>query len=74
MSIQYTGHGEDEEEPDRYMPHCDGSCTGLKFKHGDQMATMVIYCTIPEKRDATNINKAGLHVVPEKGSTMFLAT
>mmetsp|Transcript_49487 Transcript_49487/g.74672 ORF Transcript_49487/g.74672 Transcript_49487/m.74672 type:complete len:396 (-) Transcript_49487:3420-4607(-) len=73
MSIQYTGRGEDEEEPDRYMPHCDGDCTGLEFKHGNRMATIVMYCTIPEKGGATNFNKAGLHVVPEKGSATFFS-
>lgn len=73
MSIQYFGRGEDDDEPDRYMPHCDGDCTGLDFKPGNRMATMVMYCNIPEKGGATNFNKAGLHVVPEKGSATFFS-
>jgi hypothetical protein len=28
MSIQYFGRGKNDTSPDRYMPHCDGDCTG----------------------------------------------
>ena len=73
MSIQYEGRGEGDEEPDRYMPHCDGDCNGMPFKPGNRMATMVIKCTIPEKGGATNFRNAGLHVVPEAGSATFFS-
>jgi len=73
MSIQYFGRGEDDEEPDRYTPHCDGDCNGLEFKHGTRMATMVMYCTIPEKGGATNFRNSGLHIVPEQGSATFFS-
>ncbi len=43
MSIQYFGRGVDDEEPDRYTPHCDGDCTGSPHKSGTRMATMVMY-------------------------------
>jgi hypothetical protein len=43
MSIQYFGRGENDTTPDRYTPHCDGDCDGLKFKPGNRMATMVMY-------------------------------
>jgi len=43
MSIQYFGRGKNDTAPDRYTPHCDGDCTGLKHKHGTRMATMVMY-------------------------------
>jgi len=43
MSIQYFGRGKNDTVPDRYMPHCDGDCTGLEHKHGTRMATMVVY-------------------------------
>jgi len=73
MSIQYEGRGDDDEEPDRYMPHCDGDCTGLEFKPGNRMATVVIYCTVPARGGATNFRNAGLHIVPEKGSATFFS-
>ena len=48
MSIQYKGRGEDDETPDRYMPHCDGDCeTGLPHRNGTRVATVVMYCDIP---------------------------
>jgi len=43
MSIQYFGRGRNDEEPDRYTPHCDGECTGQPHKSGTRMATMVMY-------------------------------
>jgi len=73
MSIQYEGRGDNETEPDRYMPHCDGDCTGLQFKTGTRMATMVMYCEIPERGGATNFRNAGLHIVPKKRSATFFS-
>mmetsp|Transcript_34953 Transcript_34953/g.71468 ORF Transcript_34953/g.71468 Transcript_34953/m.71468 type:complete len:344 (-) Transcript_34953:429-1460(-) len=73
MSIQYTGRGDDDEEPDRYMPHCDGDCTGQQFKPGNRMATVVIYCTVPTRGGATNFRNSGLHIVPKKGSATFFS-
>jgi hypothetical protein len=43
MSIQYFGRGANDTTPDQYTPHCDGDCTGLPFKSGNRMATMVMY-------------------------------
>lgn len=73
MSIQYFGRGEDDKEPDRYTPHCDGDCNGMEFKEGNRMATMVMYCTIPEVGGATNFRNSGIHVVPEVGSATFFS-
>ena len=73
MSIQYEGRGEGDETPDRYTPHCDGDCTGLGFKTGGRMATIVVYCTLPEKGGATNFRNSGLHIVPEQGSATFFS-
>lgn len=73
MSIQYFGRGDDDKEPDRYTPHCDGDCAGSKFKDGQRMATMVMYCKIPEKGGATNFRNSGLHVVPTVGSATFFS-
>lgn len=71
MSIQYEGRGPDDAEPDRYMPHCDGECNGLPFREGNRVATMVMYCEVPERGGATNFAKSNLHVVPERGSATF---
>jgi len=73
MSIQYFGRGDDEEAPDRYTPHCDGDCTGLPFKTGNRVATMVVYCDVPEKGGATNFMNSGVHVVPKKGNSIFFS-
>lgn len=43
MSIQYSGRGYEDGEPDRYRPHCDGRCDGDLHPYGTRMATMVIY-------------------------------
>jgi hypothetical protein len=73
MSIQYFGRGDDDEEPDRYTPHCDGDCNGMDFRTGNRVATMVMYCETPEMGGATNFRNAGIHVVPEYGSATFFS-
>lgn len=71
MSIQYAGRGLNDTEPDRYTPHCDGDCNGMPHKEGGRMATMVIYCTIPEKGGHTNFRNANVHIKPSLGSAIF---
>ncbi|KAG7350959.1 prolyl 4-hydroxylase alpha subunit [Nitzschia inconspicua] len=73
MSIQYFGRGYNDTEPDRYTPHCDGKCVGQKHIDGARMATMVIYCTIPEKGGFTNFQNANVHVKPSQGSAIFFS-
>lgn len=73
MSIQYFGRGLHDPEPDRYMPHCDGQCDGLKFKNAGRVATMVMYCTAPETGGATNFRNVGVHVVPKEGAAVFFS-
>ena len=65
MSIQYFGNGLDDPTPDRYTPHCDGQCDGLPFKHGGRVATMVMYCDVPEVGGGTNFQNAGVFVKPK---------
>ena len=48
MAIHYFGRGINDTEPDRYMPHCDGDCEGDSFRPGTRVATMVMYCSVPE--------------------------
>jgi len=73
MSIQYFGRGENDTAPDRYTPHCDGECTGMPFKSGNRMATMVLYCTVPAKGGHTNFRNAGVHVKPQQGNGIFFS-
>jgi 2OG-Fe(II) oxygenase superfamily len=73
MSIQYFGRGYNDTEPDRYTPHCDGKCEGKDHIYGARMATMVIYCTIPEKGGFTNFQNANVHVKPSEGSAVFFS-
>mmetsp|Transcript_33688 Transcript_33688/g.81667 ORF Transcript_33688/g.81667 Transcript_33688/m.81667 type:complete len:465 (+) Transcript_33688:359-1753(+) len=73
MSIQYFGRGQNDTEPDRYTPHCDGDCDGLKHKDGTRMATIVMYCTVPENGGHTNFRNANVHVKPKKGSGVFFS-
>lgn len=73
MSIQYFGRGVNDTTPDRYAPHCDGDCTGLPHKTGTRMATMVMYCTMPEVGGHTNFRNAGVHVKPTKGGAVFFS-
>lgn len=73
MSIQYFGRGVNDTQPDRYTPHCDGDCTGMRHKNGTRMATMVMYCTIPELGGHTNFRNSGVHVKPTTGSAVFFS-
>lgn len=73
MSIQYFGRGYNDTTPDRYAPHCDGSCDGKPHRSGSRMATMVIYCTIPERGGHTNFQNAGVHVKPSAGNAIFFS-
>lgn len=73
MSIQYFGRGLDDEEPDRYTPHCDGDCTGSPHKSGTRMATMVMYCDMPEVGGHTNFRNSGVHVKPTRGGAVFFS-
>lgn len=73
MSIQYFGRGDDDEAPDRYTPHCDGECKGMPHKEGGRVATMVMYCTIPEKGGATNFMNSGVHINAVKGNAVFFS-
>jgi hypothetical protein len=57
---QYEGRGRDDTAPDRYTPHCDGDCTGLLHKHGQRMATMVMYCDVPEEGGTANAESSAV--------------
>eukprot|EP00985_Skeletonema_marinoi_P016040 scaffold8508_cov161-Skeletonema_marinoi.AAC.4 len=73
MSIQYFGRGPEEDQPDRYMPHCDGDCNGMLFKPGNRMATIVMYCEIPKVGGATNFRNSGIHIKPKQYAATFFS-
>ena len=74
MSIQYFGIGKGSNEaPDQYRPHCDGECDGLPHKSGGRVATMVMYCTVPELGGATNFQNSNVFVKPEVGAAAFFS-
>ncbi|GMH85442.1 hypothetical protein TL16_g10233, partial [Triparma laevis f. inornata] len=49
------------------MPHCDGECGGDEYLSGSRVATVVIYCKVPEIGGGTNFAKSNLHIKPEAG-------
>jgi 2OG-Fe(II) oxygenase superfamily len=74
MSIQYFGMGNNStESPDQYRPHCDGDCTGLAHKEGGRVATMVMYCDVPDLGGATNFQKANVFVKPKLHAAVFFS-
>ena len=74
MSIQYFGENyENGEEPDRYTPHCDGDCNGNPHVTGNRVATMVMYCEVPEIGGATQFGNVGIHIKPKVGMATFFS-
>jgi hypothetical protein len=73
MSIQYFGNGLQDKTPDRYMPHCDGDCDGLPLKTGGRVATMVMYCDVPEIGGGTNFQNSNVFVKPQVGAAAFFS-
>ncbi|KAL7572310.1 hypothetical protein ACA910_017907 [Epithemia clementina (nom. ined.)] len=74
VSIQYFGSGNvHDPTPDRYMPHCDGDCHGLPHKTGGRVATMVLYCDVPEQGGGTNFQRANVFVQPKVGAAAFFS-
>jgi hypothetical protein len=74
MSIQYFGIGKNStESPDQYRPHCDGSCDGLPHKAGGRVATMVMYCDVPDLGGATNFQNANVFVKPRLHAAAFFS-
>jgi hypothetical protein len=53
--------------------HATGECAGLPFKAGNRMATMVLYCTVPEAGGHTNFRNSGVHVKPKTGNGIFFS-
>jgi hypothetical protein len=45
----------------------------MPFKSGNRMATMVLYCTVPEVGGHTNFRNSGVHVKPQKGNGIFFS-
>ncbi|CAM9640855.1 unnamed protein product, partial [Phaeothamnion confervicola] len=47
---------------DEYRPHCDGDCTGVAYKPGGRVCTMVVYCEAPKYGGATTFSSADVYV------------
>ena len=45
----------------------------MAFKAGTRMATMVMYCTVPESGGHTNFRNAGVHIKPAAGDALFFS-
>ena len=73
MSIQYFGNGLDDQTPDQYTPHCDGTCDGTEHKKGGRVATMVMYCDVPERGGGTNFQNSNVFVKPVTGAAAFFS-
>ena len=57
----------------RYTPHCDGNCDGLKHRSGTRVATMVMYCDLPEVGGATQFRNSAIHIKPKFGMATFFS-
>ena len=82
MSIQYFGKNAsdtdkaqefDAQAPDQYRPHCDGECDGLPHKEGGRVATMVMYCDVPQVGGGTNFQHSNVFVKPSLGAAAFFS-
>eukprot|EP00934_Nitzschia_sp_Nitz4_P007034 Nitzschia sp. Nitz4//scaffold77_size91520//45176//46905//NITZ4_004891-RA/size91520-snap-gene-0.14-mRNA-1//-1//CDS//3329557994//7024//frame0 len=75
FAIQYTGRGFNDTHPDQYQPHCDGKCKGKPLFHSSRMATMVLYCGVPDLDGggSTNFQNAGVTVAPSLYSGVFFS-
>lgn len=51
----------------------DGECNGFPHKKGGRVATMVMYCDIPELGGATNFQHANVYVKPKVGAAAFFS-
>lgn len=69
--LHYEGRGEDDTKPDQYAAHCDGKCDGSDVKRGDRIATMIVYCQIPQKGGATHFPDSGVHIKPKEAGDML---
>ena len=72
MLIQYDGRGVDSGvPPDRYSPHCDSECGGGRHKVGQRVATIVMYCEVPDYGGATTFTKSNVRIVGEAGDAVW---
>jgi hypothetical protein len=66
-SVQYSGRGRHDHEPDQYKAHCDGECTGGRHKLGSRVASMIMYCRVADVGGHTVFRQSGVHIKPEVG-------
>lgn len=71
--LHYQGK---KKKPDQYEPHCDGKCDGEDVENGDRIATFIMYCQVPEKKEGgggTHFPNSGTHVKPKTGDAVFIS-
>jgi len=60
------------ENPPRHEPHCEGTCDGSEWKNGDRVATMIAFCEVATKGNATHFANAGIHIYPDPRSAILI--
>ena len=60
------------DNPTRYDAHCDELCDGSQHVHGERVATIIAYCGTAKTGGHTHFNNAGVHIIPEKYSAVFI--
>lgn len=58
---------------DEYRPHCDGDCTGVAFKPGGRVATMVVYCEQAKAGGGTTFSSADVFLNGKRGQAAFFS-
>lgn len=73
--IFYNGSraAHDDGLPDEYRPHCDGSCDGSPHLHGGRVATLLLYCAVPDKGGATSFTNARTVATPNPTDAVFFS-
>lgn len=72
--ICYNGsRSESAGLPDEYRPHCDGGCDGGPHLHGGRVATMLVYCAVPDQGGATTFDHARVLAAPDPTDAVFFS-
>lgn len=61
------------EQGQEYRPHCDGACDGLEHLHAGRVATMLMYCVVPEQGGGTTFSRADVYIKPRQGQAVFFS-
>lgn len=73
MTIKYNEPVNETAPLDYYGAHCDGNCDGKLHVPPQRVATMIMYCEVPEAGGHTHFRNAGVHVRPTIGMAVFFS-